>query len=203
MDTNVVFGQGCGVDDECGTSSRTRSRTPLEPLLLVPSRAINEALSDIFGEFIDLSTHDDGTDDTFKAWQLGESIPFGFYFPSGGPLRTWPIPTRAAAQRGRRFYWQQPYFGQDPNADNGGVHTNSGPANRAAYLIAAAGRASGARPVEVAAALVPHHAPASIGANYQELASPSSPRATSSSGTSASSRPTAADPCGTPSSPRR
>jgi hypothetical protein len=87
------------------------------------SGAINEALSDIFGEFVDL-TNGAGSDDPGDRWLMGEDV-------SGlGAIRDMSNP---------------PAYG-DPDrvthvnyvcssADNGGVHSNSGVANKAAYLL--------------------------------------------------------------------
>jgi bacillolysin len=87
------------------------------------SGAINEALSDIFGEFVDL-TNGAGNDTGGVRWQMGEDI-------SGlGAIRDMSNP---------------PAFGDPdrtthPNyicswSDNGGVHRNSGVVNKAAYLL--------------------------------------------------------------------
>src|SRR4029079_17674215 len=87
------------------------------------SGAINESLSDIFGEFIDL-TDGIGNDSAAVRWIMGEDI-----LPGGGD----------------RSFKDPPVFGQpdrvtSPNwasseADVGGVHTNSGIGNKAAYLM--------------------------------------------------------------------
>ncbi|CAN5432616.1 hypothetical protein BH20CHL6_BH20CHL6_11860 [soil metagenome] len=87
------------------------------------SGAINEALSDIFGEFGDL-TNGAGTDTAAVRWLMGEDVP-GF-----GALRdmehppTFGNPDRMQSS----IYW-------DSLDDNGGVHINSGVANKAAFLM--------------------------------------------------------------------
>jgi len=86
------------------------------------SGALDESFADIFGQFVD---NDD--------WLLGENLP-------GGALRSMSNP---------------PLYG-DPDhinnynfttADNGGVHTNSGINNKAAFLITAGGTHNGFRVV--------------------------------------------------------
>jgi bacillolysin len=92
------------------------------------SGAINESMSDVFGELVDLSDHI-GNDDPSVRWVLGEDLP-------GDP---------AAKNELERNLANPPLHGQPdrvdgPNwatgaSDSGGVHTNSGVGNKAAYLI--------------------------------------------------------------------
>ncbi|MBE7552986.1 MAG: M4 family metallopeptidase [Anaerolineales bacterium] len=97
------------------------------------SGAINESLSDVWGEFVDL-TNGAGTDTSGVRWLVGEDV-------SG-----WP----AAAFRDMK---NPPAF-NDPDKmssslyshgpdDNGGVHTNSGVNNKAAYLMTDGGTFNG------------------------------------------------------------
>ena len=94
------------------------------------SGAINEAMSDIFGELIDLSYK--GSSDNVSAsvrWDIGEDLP-----SSVGVIRNMANPNtynQPDRMTDTQFYDDDPYF-----QDNGGVHTNSGVANKAAYLIA-------------------------------------------------------------------
>lgn len=92
------------------------------------SGAINEAFSDIFGEFVDLAYGTDG-----PRWRIGEELP-----ASIGAIRDMATPS---------LYGQPSYVG-GPNyytgfADNGGVHYNSGVVNKAAQLIADGGSQNG------------------------------------------------------------
>lgn len=90
------------------------------------SGAINEALADIFGELIDRD-HPGGRDTSFTAWKIGEDLPIGV-------LRDMRDPPRFGhPDRVRSPLWHT------STSDNGGVHRNSGVANKAAYLIAAGG----------------------------------------------------------------
>ena len=92
------------------------------------SGAINESVSDVFGELVDL-TDGVGTDGDDVRWLLGEDLPPA----AGGVARDMADP---------RAFGQPDHTGSDlydfaPDYDdNGGVHTNSGVANKTAYLIA-------------------------------------------------------------------
>lgn len=95
------------------------------------SGAINESLSDVFGELIDLSDGL-GNDSASVRWKLGEDI------TGLGAIRDMKNPPN----------FQQPdsmessyYYGG--SEDNGGVHTNSGVNNKAAYLITDGGTFNG------------------------------------------------------------
>jgi bacillolysin len=86
--------------------------------------ALNEAVSDIFGAFIEHSVKPDPVNN----WKMGELIA-----TAGGPLRD----------------FKNPSVGQQPDnmsrfvqtqQDNGGVHINSGIVNNAAYLMTMGGK---------------------------------------------------------------
>ncbi|AFH66221.1 M4 family metallopeptidase [Paenibacillus caseinilyticus] len=83
------------------------------------SGALNESISDIFGAMLDSGD-----------WLLGEDV----YTPgtSGDALRSLSNP----AAYGDPDHYSKRYTG---TADNGGVHTNSGINNKAAYLLAQGG----------------------------------------------------------------
>jgi bacillolysin len=87
--------------------------------------ALNEAVSDIFGAFIEHSVKPDAINN----WKLGEAI-----VKSGGPLRDMTNPGAVS----------QPQPGHmskfvNTQQDNGGVHINSGIINNAAFLMTAGG----------------------------------------------------------------
>ncbi len=95
------------------------------------SGAINESLSDVWGEFVDL-TNTGGDDSAAARWLMGEDL------PAIGAIRNMRHP---------------PAFG-DPDRvgsplyhttadDNGGVHINSGINNKAAYLMTDGGDFNG------------------------------------------------------------
>jgi Zn-dependent metalloprotease len=126
--TQFVFGKGFAVDDVVA-HEYTHAITEWSSHLMYAyqSGAINEALSDIMGELVDQSYTATGEATPALNWQVGEDLP-------GGAIRSMSNPS---------LYGQPScvgcdYWDKDPEYwDNGGVHTNSGPANYAAYLIAA------------------------------------------------------------------
>lgn len=88
------------------------------------SGAINESMSDIFGTLVEY--HFNNNPD----WLMGEDI----YTPgtSGDALRSMADPT----ENGDPDHYSKRYVG---TSDNGGVHSNSGISNKAAYLLANGG----------------------------------------------------------------
>lgn len=96
-------------------------------LYLYQSGAINESMSDIFGELTDLTDNADGAG-LQVPWTIGEDAPLDYF-----PLRNMADP-RLTFQPDRMtsdFYDKDVFF-----TDNGGVHANNGVANKAASLIA-------------------------------------------------------------------
>jgi Zn-dependent metalloprotease len=90
------------------------------------SGAINESLSDVFGEFID-QTDGAGLDTAEVKWLLGEDL-------SIGAIRNMADPPAF----GHPDRMGSPSYVAD-ELDNGGVHSNSGVNNKAAFLIADGG----------------------------------------------------------------
>lgn len=88
------------------------------------SGALNEALSDIFGTLVEFYNNNK------PDYEIGEDI----YTPrtSGDALRSMSDP----AKYGDPDHYSKRYTGSQ---DNGGVHTNSGIINKAAYLLAEGG----------------------------------------------------------------
>ena len=102
-------------------------------LYLYQSGAINESISDVFGELVDLAN---GSEDASNPWVIGEDA----------PLEQVPVRNMAQPQLTLLPPLGQPDRMTAPNydadlffADNGGVHNNSGVNNKAAYLIASGG----------------------------------------------------------------
>lgn len=95
------------------------------------SGAINESLSDVFGEFMDLS-NTSGTDTPEVRWKLGED------FTGVGVIRDMANPAEFGNpdRMGSPDYWTSP-------DDGGGVHSNSGVNNKAATLIVDGGSFNG------------------------------------------------------------
>jgi Zn-dependent metalloprotease len=127
------FGEGVSTDDITGhelTHGVTQHTSGLA--YLWESGAINEAFSDILGEFVDL-TNGSADDTAANRWQMGEGS-------SLGVIRSMSDPTKYNdPDRMRSPKWVDDQFFQD----NGGVHSNSGVANKAAYLIADGGSFNG------------------------------------------------------------
>jgi len=104
-------------------------------LYLFQSGAINESLSDMWGEFVDqTNTNVFGTehDAPINKWYLGEDL------PGIGAIRNMANPP----MYGDPDKMTSGYYYRGPN-DNGGVHTNSGVNNKAAYLMAQGGTFNG------------------------------------------------------------
>jgi Zn-dependent metalloprotease len=129
----MAFGEGVSTDDVTGhelTHGVTQHTSGLA--YLWESGAINESLSDIMGEFVDL-TNGSADDTAANRWQIGEGS-------SLGVIRSMSDPTKFGdPDRMRSANWFDDEFFQD----NGGVHFNSGVGNKAAYLIADGGSFNG------------------------------------------------------------
>jgi len=121
----MTYGDGCFiVVDDVVAHEMTHGVTANESNLVYSyeSGAINESFSDIWGEFVDL-TNGKGNDSPEVRWSMGEDT-------SIGAIRNLKDPTIFSDpdRMGSPYY----YSG---TGDNGGVHTNSGVGNKAAYLI--------------------------------------------------------------------
>ena len=119
----MVFGAGFVVDDVTA-HELTHGVTQFESGLFyyMQSGAINEALSDIFGEFVDL-TNSQGNDSPAVAWKMGEDMSIGALRDMRDPT-VFNDPDKMTSSR---------YV--CGATDGGGVHSNSGIANKAAYLM--------------------------------------------------------------------
>ena len=130
----MVYGDGFAAADDVVGHELTHGVTEFSSHLFYyfQSGAINESLSDVFGEFVDL-TNGAGNDTAGVKWQLGEDLP-----SSIGAIRNMKTrrnPTRPC-RRADPDRMTSPNYTIDQNeGDDGGVHTNSGVNNKAAYLI--------------------------------------------------------------------
>jgi Zn-dependent metalloprotease len=125
----MIFGDGFTVDDVTAHElSHAVTKHTANLIYLNQSGALNESYSDIFGEIVDLD-YALGNDAGDQDYLIGEDLPIG-------PIRSMAHP---------------PAFG-DPDKvsdylcislDRGGVHTNSGIPNKAAYLMAEGGSHNG------------------------------------------------------------
>jgi Zn-dependent metalloprotease len=121
---HMYFGDGFSAADDVVGHELTHGVTAHECNLVYKneSGAINEGLSDLWGEWIDLS-NGAGTDTAAVRWLCGEDLP-------GGAIRSMKNPPAYSCpdRMGSLYY----YKGSN---DNGGVHTNSGVLNKLAYLL--------------------------------------------------------------------
>ena len=136
--SQMVYGEGMPADDVVG-HELTHGVTNFSSNLFYyyQSGAINESLSDVWGEFID-QTNGAGTDTVGVRWQLGEDLP-----GSIGVIRDMSHPP-AHGQPDR--IGSANYFCLDaisPGGDSGGVHVNSGVNNKAAFLMVDGGTFNG------------------------------------------------------------
>lgn len=161
----MAFGEGLVTDDVAAHELSHGVTERLAPLTyLYQAGAINEAMSDIFGELVDLGNG--SPDDTSAArWLIGEGSTLG-------PIRSMADPPAYGdPDRMQSGLWSEDRF----MLDSGGVHTNSGVGNKAAYLIvdggtfhgqtvAGLGLTKGAQLFETARQILP------TGADYAILA---------------------------------
>lgn len=100
------------------------------------SGAINESLSDIFGEFVQQSSPLSTVTEASK-WKIFEDLaPYNFWW--GAYSRSMSNPTDK--NQPDKMTSSNYHTGSD---DQGGVHTNSGVGNKAAYLMTAGGQFNG------------------------------------------------------------
>lgn len=131
--SQMVFGDNMTADDVCA-HEMTHGVTERESHLFyyMQPGTINESMSDIFGEFVDL-VNGLGNDSSNVRWKIGEDLP-----ASIGVVRDMANPPA----------YNQPdtttsplyYCGSD---DNGGVHQNDGIPNKCAYLMTDGGSFNG------------------------------------------------------------
>jgi Zn-dependent metalloprotease len=133
----MFFGDGWAVDDVVA-HEYTHGVTANESQLIYAnaSGALNESMSDVWGEFVDLS-NGHGNDAAGVRWQHGEDLP-------GGANRDMKNPP-AHGQPDRR--WSPLYVpavtNPDDSNDQGGVHTNSGVNNKLCFLLTDGGTFNG------------------------------------------------------------
>lgn len=133
--SQMVYGQNFAGADDVVAHELTHGVTEHESNLFYyyQSGAINETLSDIFGEFADQIYNSRNTDQPAYRWQLGEDL-------VAGGIRNMQNPTLFSDpdKVTSAFFDCDPYF-----EDNGGVHTNSGVGNKAAFLMTDGGSFNG------------------------------------------------------------
>jgi Zn-dependent metalloprotease len=128
---SFYFGAGFAADDVVAheyTHGITDHESGL--IYLNQSGAINEAFSDAWGEFVDL-TNGRGNDSPAVRWLMGEDTSIGVIRSMKDPP-AYGLPDRMGSP-----LW---YSGPD---DNGGVHTNMGVGSKLVYLITDGGAFNG------------------------------------------------------------
>ncbi|GAA0247132.1 M4 family metallopeptidase [Cryptosporangium japonicum] len=142
---HFVVGVDAAAGDDVATHELTHGITSYTSNLAYTyqSGAINESMSDVFGEFEDqLFAVPGSNDEPQNDWLFGEDE------AEYDPVRSLADPTRVLGTEGYRSpdRMHSPYYfvsgdDVDPAApeDSGGVHYNSGVGNKAAWLIAAPG----------------------------------------------------------------
>lgn len=134
--SEMVYGDWMAIDDVVAhelTHGVTQHTSGL--IYLYQSGAINESLSDVWGELVDLSYDHDYVEngDTVARWLLGEDL--------FGP--TWAFRNmKNPPAKGDPDSMTSPLYYKGP-FDNGGVHTNSGVNNKAVYLMTDGGTFNG------------------------------------------------------------
>jgi YVTN family beta-propeller protein len=131
--SQMAYGNGFSAADDVVGHELTHGVTQYTSNLFYyyQSGAINESLSDVFGEFID-QTNGHGNDSAGVRWLMGEDV------PGIGAIRNMQDPSAFSEpdKMTSPFY----YLG---SSDNGGVHFNSGINNKAAYLMVDGGTFNG------------------------------------------------------------
>ena len=129
----MVLGAGYAAADDVVGHELTHGVTQYTSELLYYSEsgAINESMSDVMGELIDLASSVTGPDATGDRWKIGEQL-------LGGAVRSMADPG-SSGQPDRMT--SSNYSGS--SADGYGVHRNSGVGNKAAVLIADGGAFNG------------------------------------------------------------
>jgi bacillolysin len=131
----IAFGAGLAGDDVVAhefTHGVTQNTSGL--VYLFQAGAINEALSDAWGEFVD-QTNGSADDTAANKWKIGEGTSIGVIRDMANP------PALDQPDKMTSSLWF--YDPTDPLTDNGGVHYNSGVLNKAIYLMAQGGTFNG------------------------------------------------------------
>ena len=126
----MVYGAGWAAADDVVGHEMVHGITERSARLLYwfQAGAISESMSDVFGEFFDL-TNGVGNDGADVRWKIGEELPTG-------AVRDMADPTLF---NDPDSMWSSLYEDGLDDAmqvvDSGGVHSNSGVSNKAAYLM--------------------------------------------------------------------
>ncbi len=130
----MVYGENYASGDDVVGHELTHGVTERTAHLFyyMQSGAINESLSDIFGEFVDQLNDSRHTDAPATKWRMGEDLPGSFL---GVGLRDMKDPTTFSdADKMSSIYYRGGRYAGGSD-DVGGVHHNSGILNKAAFLM--------------------------------------------------------------------
>jgi Zn-dependent metalloprotease len=140
--TQMVYGDGAGfpLADDVVAHELTHGVTQYETNLFYyyQSGAMNESFSDIWGEFVD-QVNGAGNDSAGVKWLMGEDVAGMGAIRDMADPPAFGHPDRVKSA----LYLTDSGDSFDPFHDNGGVHTNSGVGNKAAYLITDGGSFNG------------------------------------------------------------
>lgn len=131
--SQMIYGNGFPQADDVVAHELTHGVTEKTSNLFYyyQAGAINESFSDIWGEFVD-QTNSGGTDTAAVKWKLGEDV------PGIGAVRSMENPPEFSdPDKMTSIYYST------SSDDNGGVHSNSGVNNKAAYLMTDGGTFNG------------------------------------------------------------
>ncbi len=121
----------CGHEMQHGITERTANLTYSDE-----PGALNESWSDVFGALLERYVHGESAD----TWRVGETCYTPGNGTSDGGIRDMAdphsVPGYGLTPDDDPDHYSERYTGQE---DNGGVHINSGIANKAFYLLAAGG----------------------------------------------------------------
>ncbi len=138
----MVYGDGFASADDVVAHELTHAVTEHSANLLYwyQSGALNESMSDVFGETVDIETAT-GTDTVEVRWLIGEDLPIG-------AIRNMADPNEFGnpAKMSDPLFYCRPDGWNNGNSDSGGVHFNSGVPNHA-YALAVDGGSFNARTV--------------------------------------------------------
>lgn len=138
--TQMVYGNGFSAADDVVAHELTHGFTEHTSNLFYwfQSGAINESLSDVWGEFVD-QTNGAGSDGNNVRWLMGEDVPgFGAIRDMKNP----PAFDNPDRMRSPIYVCEQTQLNA-PTHDNGGVHSNSGVNNKAVFLMVDGGTFNG------------------------------------------------------------
>lgn len=129
--SQLTFGDGFATDDVVAHElAHGVTEHTADLFYWYQSGAINESMSDVFGELVDLTT---GTDPPSARWLIGEDL-------AGGAIRSMSDPP---AYGSPDRMTSSLYTADTDQLDRGGVHTNSGVGNKTAALITDGGTFNG------------------------------------------------------------